>query len=56
MRDIVKAYYDKKSGKRDLTYTAKDGQPAVVPIVGFTPAMVVQAAQTESVKSDAKER
>ena len=26
VRDVVKAYYDKKSGKKDLTYTAKDGE------------------------------
>ena len=51
VRDVVKAYYDKKSGKRDLTYTAKDGKPAIVQPYGMGPI-----AQAEPVKSDAKER
>ena len=31
MRDIVKAYYDKKSGIKVQEYTAKQGQPKVMP-------------------------
>jgi hypothetical protein len=50
----VKAFYDKKNGKKDLTYTAKDGKPAIVPAFGIVP-MTVQAAG-QPVKSDAKQR
>jgi penicillin-binding protein 2 len=31
VRDIVKAFYDKKNGKRELQYTAKDGRPQILP-------------------------
>jgi hypothetical protein len=31
VRDIVKAYYDKKSGIKIQEYTAKQGQPKVLP-------------------------
>ena len=31
VRDIVKAYYDKKSGVKIQEYTAKQGQPKVIP-------------------------
>jgi penicillin-binding protein 2 len=31
VRDIVKAYYDKKSGIKIQEYTAKNGQPKIVP-------------------------
>jgi penicillin-binding protein 2 len=31
VRDIVKAYYDKKSGHRDQLYTVKEKKPEVVP-------------------------
>ena len=51
VRDVVKAYYDKKSGKKDLTYTAKDGKPAIVLPYGSGPI-----AEVQPVKSDAKER
>ena len=54
VRDVVKAYYDKKSGKKDLTYTAKDGKPAIVPAYGSGPIAV--QAQADPVKSDAKDR
>ena len=54
VRDVVKAYYDKKSGEKDLTYTAKDGKPAIVPAYGSGPIAV--QAQADPVKSDAKDR
>jgi penicillin-binding protein 2 len=54
VRDVVRAFYDKKNGKKDLTYTAKDGKPTVVPPYGSGP-MTVQA-EVQPVKSDAKER
>jgi hypothetical protein len=31
VRDIVKAYYDKKSGIKVPEYTAKNGPPKIVP-------------------------
>jgi hypothetical protein len=31
VRDIVKAYYDKKSGVKIQEYTAKNGSPKMVP-------------------------
>ena len=54
VRDVVKAYYDKKSGKKDLTYTTMGGKPAIVPAYGSGP--IVVQAQVEPVKTDAKER
>jgi hypothetical protein len=41
VRDIVKAYYDKKSGQRIQLYTAKDRRPEVVPPAsGIDPSLV----------------
>jgi hypothetical protein len=31
VRDIVKAYYDKKSGQKIQLYTAKDRRPEILP-------------------------
>jgi penicillin-binding protein 2 len=54
VRDIVKAYYDKKTGHKELQFTAKDGRPQVVPISGADPTP--GAIPTQPVKSDAEER
>jgi penicillin-binding protein 2 len=54
VRDVVKAFYDKKNGKKDLTYTAKDGKPAIVPHYGSGP--IVVQAEAQPVKTNAKER
>jgi penicillin-binding protein 2 len=32
VRDLVKAYYDKKGGRKDPQYTAKDGRAEILPI------------------------
>ena len=39
VRDIVKAYYDKKSGIKVQEYTAKNGQPKVVPTAVDDPSL-----------------
>jgi penicillin-binding protein 2 len=39
VRDIVKAYYDKKSGIKLQEYTAKNGQPKMVPTSVNDPSM-----------------
>ena len=38
VRDIVKAYYDKKGGRKDLQFTAKDGKPQFLQVSGNYPA------------------
>jgi penicillin-binding protein 2 len=54
VRDVVRAYYDKKSGKKDLTYTAKDGKAAIVPPYGVRP--VAEQVEVQPVRFNAKER
>jgi hypothetical protein len=39
VRDIVKAYYDKKGGRKDLQFTAKDGRPQFLQVSGNYPAI-----------------
>ncbi|HEV2521622.1 MAG TPA: penicillin-binding protein 2 [Candidatus Acidoferrales bacterium] len=39
VRDLVKAYYDKKNGQKGQEYTAKGGQPKVQPASVSTPAL-----------------
>ncbi len=58
VRDIVKAYYDKKSGQKIQLYTAKDRRPEVPPTSGIDPSLVdveQNSGRTEpaSVKSEA---
>jgi penicillin-binding protein 2 len=57
VRDIVKAYYDKKSGRKVQQYTAKDRRPEVPPTTGIDPSLVdveQNSGRTEptSVKSE----
>jgi penicillin-binding protein 2 len=40
VRDIVKAYYDKKSGQKIQQYTAKDRRPEVPPTSGIDPSLI----------------
>ena len=40
VRDIVKAYYDKKTGTGDRQYTAKDARPEILPVSKKDPAIV----------------
>jgi penicillin-binding protein 2 len=40
VRDLVKAYYDKKNGQKGQEYTAKGGQPKVQPASVSAPALV----------------
>jgi penicillin-binding protein 2 len=47
VRDIVKAYYDKKSGKRDLQYTVKERRPEVVPTSFDDPSLANGQPDTE---------
>jgi penicillin-binding protein 2 len=62
VRDIVKAYYDKKNGQKVQLYTAKDRRPEIPAITGNNPTLARgqsgverDAGQAEpvSVKSDA---
>jgi len=62
VRDIVKAYYDKKNGQKVQLYTAKDRRPEIPAITGNNPTVARgqsgverDAGQAEpvSVKSDA---
>ena len=54
VRDIVKAYYDKKGGRKDLQFTAKDGKPQFLQVSGNYPAVAQQ--QPSQGISNAKER
>jgi hypothetical protein len=40
VRDIVKAYYDKKSGVKVQEYTAKNGPPKIVPASVDDPSLM----------------
>jgi penicillin-binding protein 2 len=42
VRDIVKAYYDKKMGQKIQEFTAKEGRPAILPASVTAPTAVVQ--------------
>src|SRR5258708_7685118 len=42
VRDIVKAYYDKKSGTKVQEYTAKNGPPKIVPTSVDDPSLTVE--------------
>jgi len=58
VRDIVKAYYDKKSGQKIQLYTVKDRRPEVPPASGIDPSLAdaeQNSGRTEpaSVKSEA---
>jgi penicillin-binding protein 2 len=41
VRDIVKAYYDKKSGTKIQEYTAKEGRPKVLATSVDDPSLTV---------------
>ncbi len=57
VRDIVKAYYDKKNGKKDLrTYTAKDGTARRSCRLRWKRSDRLSQDAAQPVKSDAKER
>ncbi len=44
MRDLVKAFYDKKSGPIDRQYTTKAAQPEVLAISKKDPVAAARAA------------
>jgi len=39
VRDIVKAYYDKKSGQKDQRYTTKITRPEILPASANSPTL-----------------
>jgi penicillin-binding protein 2 len=53
VRDIVKAYYDKKTGHKDQIYTAKDKHPEVLPTSANGPALANRQSELEPVAGQA---